>query len=608
MMIVRCPECSARFEAPDKMAGKDVRCAKCKSVFMVPKLDKLEEIEVAEEVDDFQDDYGDDYDRESAEEPQTKTRQTALAKRRARLGILLSLIAVCLFVGALGFNLLFFLMMFSGGVPPDAYVLSGLLGIGSWITGMVALGLLAVGPTKYGARGLAIATAFVGAVHLVLLVISILPREITVTSGGRMTVQSTGINWKGMASLQQPLIMLPFAGRNVDIQILTGFSEVALWILLALSVRAICLNDKAEGVAGHGIGLVITLPSMLVGLVLFEILLKFAFQGGINTSSFNAFLFTINLIPQLGLIGVFVYYLIVLNLARGALAPPKPRSEKLRRPIAKRAVVPQLPGGPRHAHKVEAVEEREDSAESARQFISDNVGSWRTVRLGMQLHVINAWIWLLMAIAQFLFTVFAMIYLLSKPKLNTPDSGGPLAVIRTLNFIGLSISYFLQIAAHGLCLATPAHKKVSTKTHAIVTFILSLSPAIAVLLISALVRSQGGFDNLPPLNQALFYLLVYALIIAEITAHLLYLRNVELAINDPRTAKEIEDFLVMYWTFVITGGVGIVLLVMLVGISAGLGGCFAVLLTLGLEIFLIFVVKRYHAAIQTCYASLDECL
>ena len=35
MMIVRCPECSTRFKAPENMAGKKAKCKECGEFFTV---------------------------------------------------------------------------------------------------------------------------------------------------------------------------------------------------------------------------------------------------------------------------------------------------------------------------------------------------------------------------------------------------------------------------------------------------------------------------------------------------------------------------------------------------------------------------------------------
>lgn len=356
MMIVRCPECSARFKAPENMAGQTVRCAKCKAAFMVPKLDEPEEIEEVEQAprsrrparddevrparrrprdDDNEDDYDDEYDDDPEERERRKAKKTAAAIRRARIGVLLNFIGVCLFVGALGLELLLFLIGFAGAaISHDVHALSGLPGIGNWITAAVGLGFLASGPGKYGARGLTIATAAVGALHLILLIVALLQKQTSILPGGfgMTTGRSFNIDWTAMITQQTYLIMLPMVGRlGVDVvTLLTAISELALWILLALSVRAVALNVKEHGVAGNCIGLVIAVPATVIGLLVIELIFKLIFENMPPTSmgGAKAVFFFMAIIPQLGLIGVFVFYLIVLNVARDVIYPRKPKGER----------------------------------------------------------------------------------------------------------------------------------------------------------------------------------------------------------------------------------------------------------------------------------------
>lgn len=135
MMIVRCPECSARFKAPENMAGQTVRCAKCKAAFMVPKLDEPEEIEEVQEaprsrrpardddarparrraqaVMEDEDEEFDDAEEEEVEVPRPKRG----AWKGVRYGVNLIIMA-------------YWTIIIGGGVMVVLTLLLGLLGVG----------------------------------------------------------------------------------------------------------------------------------------------------------------------------------------------------------------------------------------------------------------------------------------------------------------------------------------------------------------------------------------------------------------------------------------------------------------------------------------------
>lgn len=89
----------------------------------------------------------------------------------ARIGVLLVLISLGLYAGSMALQALFILIAFVGGAIPSAMgLITGLLGLLNWVTGLVGLGMCIAGPSR--ARGLAIAAISVAAVHLILCFIT----------------------------------------------------------------------------------------------------------------------------------------------------------------------------------------------------------------------------------------------------------------------------------------------------------------------------------------------------------------------------------------------------------------------------------------------------
>jgi len=109
----------------------------------------------------------DDEDEDDEDDRPRKKASGGSAFGLARVGVLLVLISLGLYLGAMGLQLLFLGIAVIGGVIPSGMsLLTGLVGLANWIVGLTGLGLCIAGPSR--ARGLAIAATSVAAVHLIL--------------------------------------------------------------------------------------------------------------------------------------------------------------------------------------------------------------------------------------------------------------------------------------------------------------------------------------------------------------------------------------------------------------------------------------------------------
>ena len=63
---VNCPKCNKQYQVRDELAGKRVRCKKCKGVVPIPAADSEEED--FEDYEDYSDDFSSDDDWKSAED------------------------------------------------------------------------------------------------------------------------------------------------------------------------------------------------------------------------------------------------------------------------------------------------------------------------------------------------------------------------------------------------------------------------------------------------------------------------------------------------------------------------------------------------------------
>lgn len=99
------------------------------------------------------------------DEPRPKAAKGSLGI--ARVGLLLILISLGLYLAGISLHLLFLFIAWLGGSIPNGLILmTGLFGLANWIVALVGLGMSIAGPSR--SRGLAIAATSVAVVHLIL--------------------------------------------------------------------------------------------------------------------------------------------------------------------------------------------------------------------------------------------------------------------------------------------------------------------------------------------------------------------------------------------------------------------------------------------------------
>jgi hypothetical protein len=337
-VLIRCPKCGCSLQVPDG-ATAAFRCPKCQTVFSPPAPDPEPQFEVVEDSpappakkpvvaraddedddrsrrrrrrddDDDDDDYDDrprsrrrdrdDYDDEDDDRPRRRRRRDDEDDRprkkkrrpaydesggdrraafgRAKLGALLLMISLWLYVGALGIMTLFMIIGWAGGRISDGLlVLPGLVGMGNWIVAGVGLGFAIAGPAK--ARGLAIAAASVALVHLILAFVTAGQGGLSI---GGTYVRGFGpsFNWSALATelpmLDGSLSLLVYSSRafgHAILPILTGACELARFILICLLLKSLAeaAGDPDAGMKcrmGVVAGSIITGVAILLNLLM----------------------------------------------------------------------------------------------------------------------------------------------------------------------------------------------------------------------------------------------------------------------------------------------------------------------------------------------------
>lgn len=196
------------------------------------------------------DDYDDDRDRDRPnrrrkrrddydDEPTPPDKKAPY--RRAKVGALLVMISLWIYLGSLGLMALFVLLLWAGASFGEGglFILPGLAGLANWLVAGVGLGLIISGPQK--SRGLAIAAASLAGVHLILTIVSLsqMERWMFLSSVGWITCVS-----------QLPFVdmVLPFLiyskttgglSGEFTIVVLAGVCEIARLILVMLTLRSL---------------------------------------------------------------------------------------------------------------------------------------------------------------------------------------------------------------------------------------------------------------------------------------------------------------------------------------------------------------------------------
>lgn len=335
MPVIVCPKCRGNLKVPEKMSARKVKCPGCQHVFMSDQpaappssgvrrsggskhqgksvADLLggvkgrgggtDDFEVVDEEPsrgdgefDFEDDEPprsgrrrqarDEYDEEEDDRPRRKRRgQTGkLGKaytydqlNRAKIGTLLFFIAMLLYGGSLAVMLLFHLLAWAGmSISNGLYILAALPAVGNWLLVCVGVGFCIAGPGKHGAMGMAIALASVAGIHFILAVVA--------SSG------SGGFVWPMLVTQVEGLTdILPLAvNGGLDnmsaTHLLAALFELARMILLMFFLMSLaeCVRDSST--SGGAMGIMIALPSVIVGLSVIKVVIIEAFKGSRPTS------------------------------------------------------------------------------------------------------------------------------------------------------------------------------------------------------------------------------------------------------------------------------------------------------------------------------------
>lgn len=330
MPVIICPKCKGQMRFPEDTPPRRVKCPVCGNVFISSEgespltaapsgrhpapagrdsrdYDDEDDRQRRRRNDEYDDrdrrsrrhrdddederprrrrDEEDDYD----DRPRRADRRAIAGQfDRASLACLLLMIGGWLQVGALGV-LVFTWFLDWIGVQEGLrvfLVVAGLLGVGHWLTSAVGLGFLVSGPRARGALGLSIATAAVGGLHLMLLIVVATSRHFG-GFGSATHGYAADVHWDSFVTQARAIPVLLFwelgAGdiyRGVAqgslLPVLTNLLEVARWVLLLLALRAIMLGARdakgtklgMQATTGYGIGAgALILLGVLFGLLL----------------------------------------------------------------------------------------------------------------------------------------------------------------------------------------------------------------------------------------------------------------------------------------------------------------------------------------------------
>jgi hypothetical protein len=287
--LVVCPECGGQLNVPDRLLGKKVKCSTCKAIFeaKAPPREEIADAEDVEEVGDAEDVAQRIRKHVGAAPPGGPNAPAVLFW--ARLSALLLFIASAVSLGAVGFLMLFDLIMVvvmisSSGTSYSLFEamywmtvlvvgIPGLLATLAADTG-VAFGLF--GPRRKNAFGLCIATLAVSGVHLLFLLVGLAVADGPSSKLGIAPASQRASEASRLATtlLALETSFMPYTDFDVMF-FLTALLEVARLILLALFVRAVLRNYKRDDnlwlvnvIAAGGGALLLLLIGLVVRLSL----------------------------------------------------------------------------------------------------------------------------------------------------------------------------------------------------------------------------------------------------------------------------------------------------------------------------------------------------
>jgi hypothetical protein len=179
---------------------------------------------------------------------------------------------------------LFQLLSWTGNHPSSGYyTLVGLPGLAAWILMIVGASFCIPGPTRFGARGLAIATVVVCAVYLVLMLVDAQKADRDLAAFGP-AVSRSSFDWKAPVEstpyLTHFLAILTTKADSLNaLKFIAGLLEVAAYVLFALFLGAVCKAARAHSTAKGATGIMITIPSVVVGLMVLWLILSIVFKN-----------------------------------------------------------------------------------------------------------------------------------------------------------------------------------------------------------------------------------------------------------------------------------------------------------------------------------------
>jgi len=224
------------------------------------------------------------------EDPKRAKKRAAAQFGRAETAALLNMISLWLAAGSAGIFGLGLLLAGLGVVEAMGAMalISGLLGLGSLGTGAVAYGFAIAGPRKDGAVGLAIATAAVTFVEVIIIIIGAIQASDSAPRGMRGGGASAGFFTGSALALCSTLSpMLSTFGRNLGVGAGLGVGastvpimmlfivllEIARYILVFLYLKTVAGIVKDRGTAGSCKTWVITYSCVVGGVFIFGLLM-----------------------------------------------------------------------------------------------------------------------------------------------------------------------------------------------------------------------------------------------------------------------------------------------------------------------------------------------
>jgi hypothetical protein len=204
-------------------------------------------------------DEDDDYE----EDPRRAKKRAAAQLSRAELAAFLNSIALWLAAGSAGVFGLGWVITSLGApeVMGAAALISGLLGLGALGTAAVGYGFAIAGPRKNGAFGLAIATAAVTAVQLILIIFVVIQSSDSSPRGMRGSAYQTGFalgSTLAACTTLSPMLALLGMGLGMGggigggsglILILMILLEIARYLLFFLYMKAVAGMVKDRNAA-----------------------------------------------------------------------------------------------------------------------------------------------------------------------------------------------------------------------------------------------------------------------------------------------------------------------------------------------------------------------